>query len=54
MSGRRHSYEEILLKAKLYAFETISTLVVIGLLLDFAIKELQPVIHSLWHLLHAP
>ena len=45
---------QLLLKIKLCAFETISTIVVLVLLIDFAIKELHPILRSTWNLLRSP
>jgi len=47
-------YSHFLLQLKLYAFETISTIIVLVLLADFAIKEIHPIIKAIWMLLHAP
>jgi hypothetical protein len=54
VSNQRPRYHEFLLQLKLYAFETISTIVVLVLLADFAIKEIHPIIRSIWNLLRAP
>ncbi len=40
-------YGQFLTALKLYAFETITTIVVIVLLLDFAIKELRPALRRI-------
>jgi hypothetical protein len=47
-------YSQFLTALKLYAFETITTVVVIVLLLDFAIKELRPAIKRIWEFFHSP
>jgi hypothetical protein len=43
-----------LLLATLYAFEVVSTIIVLLLLVQFAIVEIQPLINSIWHTLHLP
>ena len=43
-------FHRFLLCVKLYAFETISTIIVLALLFDFAVTELRPII---WRVLHA-
>jgi hypothetical protein len=47
-------YSQFLLQLKLYAFETISTAIVLVLLVDFAIKEIHPIVAAIWKMLHAP
>ena len=47
-------YSHLLTTLKLYAFETISTLIVIVLLLDFATKELRPVIKRIRDFFRSP
>jgi hypothetical protein len=47
-------YSQFLNAFKLYVFETISTVVVIILLLDFAIKELRPALKRIWEFFHSP
>jgi len=54
VSNLRGRYSHFLLQLKLYAFETISTIIVLVLLADFAIKEIHPILKAIWGLLHAP
>ncbi|MFY9744247.1 MAG: hypothetical protein WA252_20300 [Candidatus Sulfotelmatobacter sp.] len=54
MSNRLSRYPHLLLQIKLYAFETVSTIVVLVLLADFAIKELQPIVRSIMTLWQSP
>lgn len=54
MSKRRFDYHQFLTSFKLYAFETITTVVIIVLLVDFAIKELHPAVERIWQFFHSP
>jgi hypothetical protein len=47
-------YSRFLLQLKLHALETVGTLFVLALLTDFALKELHPIVVSIWHTLHSP
>lgn len=51
---RRFDYPQFLTTLKLFAFETITTVVVIVLLLDFAIKELQPALKNIFQFFKSP
>ena len=54
MPNPRGRYSRFLLQLNLYAFETISTVIVLVLLVDFAIKEIHPILKAIWNLLDAP
>jgi hypothetical protein len=54
VSKRSFDYHQFLITLKLYVFETITTIVIILLLLDFAIKELYPIFEHIRHLFHTP
>lgn len=43
-----------LLLVKLYAFEVIRTIIVLLILVDFAIKEMNPLLSSIRNNLHLP
>ena len=47
-------FHRFLLLVKVYAFDTVSTVIVLLLLILFAITEVQPLVKSIWHALHAP
>ena len=54
VSKSRSRYGEVLLRIKLHFFETVSTIVVLALFTQFALRELRPVIMSIRSLFHAP
>lgn len=54
MAQQRSRYSQFLVELKLNAFETVSTLVVLVLLADFALKEIMPIMQAVLHLFHAP
>ena len=54
MSNHRPRYSRFLLQLKLHAIETVTTLVVLALLVDFAIKELHPIVASIRNVLRSP
>ena len=47
-------YSQFLTAIKLHAFETISTLVILVLLVDFALKEIRPALKRIRAFFHAP
>ena len=56
MAHPEFDYQQFLISLKIYAVETISTVVALVLLLDLAIKELRPAlkrIGAFWELMTA-
>jgi hypothetical protein len=54
VSHHGFDYSQFLTAFKLYAFETITSIIVIVLLIDFAIKELRPALRRIRDFFHAP
>jgi hypothetical protein len=50
----RDRYFQFLHQLKKYAFETALAVVFLALLTDFVLKELHPIISSIWTTLNAP
>jgi hypothetical protein len=47
-------YSQFLTALKLHAFETITTLIILILLVDFALKEIRPALKRIRDFFHAP
>lgn len=45
------SFRKFLRKVKAYGFEIIPLIITVLLLIEFSIKEITPIIHSILHLL---
>jgi hypothetical protein len=51
---RLRRYPELLAQIKLYAFETISTIVVLVLFAQFALHEIRPAINAIFNYFRSP